>query len=303
MNNTGKYLERLVSQVEKYFLPVNFNVKTNEKVFNDDGVQIAEFDIEIKGNLGTTEINWLIECRDRPSQGAAPGSWIEQLVGRRLRFNFNKVTAVSSTGFAEGVKEYAEKEGIELRTVKEISINDIRSWCGLSEMILWKDSGGLSHADIKIETTTDERIKNEIKTINDRYPDQRFIWYSKDNKFLRPVDLFQSAMTQNKFVYDNIEIGKPKPINAEITIKEEYPCFIKTKYGDVKLENIFCIGYIIRNEERRPVEKIVEYSNDGKEKISQLVTMSFSVEDNQFELNAHKMKADGKTLITLSKIK
>jgi len=244
MNNTGKFLERLVSQVEKYFLPDKFDIKTNERVFNDDGIQIAEFDIEIRGQLGTTEINWLIECRDRPSQGAAPGSWIEQLVGRRSRFNFNKVTAVSTTGFAEGVKKFAEKEGIELRTVKEISINDIKNWCGLSEMIIWKDSVGLDYASIKIETTTDERIKNEIKLLNKEYPDQRFILYGKDNKYYRPVDLFQTAMTANKFVYDNIEIGKRKPINAELTIPKENPYFIRTKYGDVRLEkNILCWIY------------------------------------------------------------
>lgn len=303
MNNTGKYLESLVSQVEKYFLPDNFDIKTNEKIYNDEGIQIAEFDIEIKGILGTTEINWLIECRDRPSQGAAPVSWIEQLVGRKSRFNFNKVTAVSSTGFAPGAKDFAEKEGIELRTVKEISINDIRSWCGLSEMVVLKDGGGVYHADIKIETTSDERIRNEIKKINENYPDQRFIWCSKDNKFIRPVDLFQTAVTQNKSVYDDVEIGKPKPINADIIITDEYPCFIKTKYGDVKLEKIFCVGYVIRNEEIRPVEKITEYSSDGKAYISQSASMSFSVDEKEFEISATKMKSDGKTIISLRKIK
>lgn len=36
-------------------------------------------------------------------------SWIEQLVGRRARFGFNKVTAVSITGFATGAAEFASK--------------------------------------------------------------------------------------------------------------------------------------------------------------------------------------------------
>jgi hypothetical protein len=69
MSNTGKQLESLVEQIEKLLLPDNFTIKTNEKILNDEGVQIAEFDIEIEGRLGSTYIKWLIECRDRPSSG------------------------------------------------------------------------------------------------------------------------------------------------------------------------------------------------------------------------------------------
>ena len=120
MSNTGKQLESLVKEIEKYLLPDTFKISSNDRIFNDDGVQIAEFDIRISGKVGSTNFNWLIECRDRPSNGAAPGSWIEQLVGRRDRFNFDKVTAVSTTGFAEEAIKYAKSKGIELRTVSEI---------------------------------------------------------------------------------------------------------------------------------------------------------------------------------------
>src|ERR671918_3202396 len=100
MTNTGKSLEKLVKQIEELLLPKGFYIRSNERVYNDEGIQIAEFDIEITGMLGSTPIKWLIECRDRPAQGPAPGSWIEQLVGRRARFRIDKVTAVSTTGFS-----------------------------------------------------------------------------------------------------------------------------------------------------------------------------------------------------------
>jgi hypothetical protein len=80
VSNDGKQLENLVALIEKLLLPKGFEVKPNTRVYNEDGVQIAEFDIEIRGKLGSTEIAWLIECRDRPGQGPAPGGWIEQLV-------------------------------------------------------------------------------------------------------------------------------------------------------------------------------------------------------------------------------
>src|SRR6266550_564747 len=121
MGSDGKQLEGLVSFVEKTLLPQGFEVKTNERIYNDEGIQIAEFDIEIHGKVGSTTIAWLIECRDRPGQGPAPGSWIEQLVGRRIRFGFNKVTAVSTTGFAVGAVQFARSQGIELREVTALN--------------------------------------------------------------------------------------------------------------------------------------------------------------------------------------
>lgn len=128
MKSDGKQLEGLVSFVETTLLPQGFDVKTNERIYNDEGIQVAEFDIEIRGKVGSTSIAWLIECRDRPGQGPAPGSWIEQLVGRRIRFGFNKVTAVSTTGFAQGAIEFAQEQGIELREVKSLVAEEFADW-------------------------------------------------------------------------------------------------------------------------------------------------------------------------------
>jgi hypothetical protein len=120
MRNTGKDLEKLVHEMEALFLGAGFTVTPRVLVYDDDGMQVAEFDILIAGTLDDAPIEWLIECRDRPSNGPAPMAWIEQLVGRKLRFNFDKVIAVSTTGFAKGVAREAERLGIALRTVKTI---------------------------------------------------------------------------------------------------------------------------------------------------------------------------------------
>ena len=69
----GKQLEALVAFVEKALLPEGFEVRANERVYNDEGAQIAELDVEIRGRIGSTNISWLIECRDRPGDGPAPG--------------------------------------------------------------------------------------------------------------------------------------------------------------------------------------------------------------------------------------
>jgi hypothetical protein len=61
MANDGRQLESLVAFVEKALLPQGFEVKTNERVYNDEGAQIAELDVEVRGKVGSTTIAWLIE--------------------------------------------------------------------------------------------------------------------------------------------------------------------------------------------------------------------------------------------------
>lgn len=136
MPKTGKSLEDLVATVEELLVPAGFAVERGEKRYFDSGQQEAEFDVVVRGKVGSGEIVWLIECRDRPSHGAAPGSWVEQLDGRRRRFGFNKVSAVSTTGFAESAIDAAKKLDIDLRTVQELDAEEVKSWLQTAEFRL-----------------------------------------------------------------------------------------------------------------------------------------------------------------------
>ena len=114
--NKGKDLENIVRKFEEVLLGEGYTVESNEKII-EDGVQIAEFDIIIKGKIGTAQVKHLIECRDRPSAGPQPRNWIQTLMGRKTDFGFNGVTAVSSTGFTKGAIALAKEQGIGLRKV------------------------------------------------------------------------------------------------------------------------------------------------------------------------------------------
>jgi len=130
--NDGTSLEQLVALIEGQLSPAGFKVEVRKPVFDDQGVQVAEFDIAISGSVGTSELSWLIECRDRPSDGAAPGEWIEQLVGRRSRFRFDKVMAVSSTGFSPGAVDAAKSFGIDLRHMQSLTDEEVADWLPLN---------------------------------------------------------------------------------------------------------------------------------------------------------------------------
>ena len=110
----------------------------------------------------TTEVRWLIECRDRPTEGPAPSSWIEQLVGRRGRFGFNKVTAVSTTGFAKGASDFAKREGIETRQVKALTPEDFADWLVMRSIIQVEQSGRLEHATFVIDENESPNVRKRF---------------------------------------------------------------------------------------------------------------------------------------------
>lgn len=99
---SGNQLEMLVERIEKALLPAGFTVTRRERVFDEETrKQIAEFDVVISGKLGSSSLRWLIQCRDRPSAGRIGAPWLYELVGYRNRFQFDKVFAVSTTGFTD----------------------------------------------------------------------------------------------------------------------------------------------------------------------------------------------------------
>jgi hypothetical protein len=122
--STGK----LGAIVEKALSHESVVVKCNPKEYADNGVQLAEFDVVVEGRIGSSDVRILLECRDRPSDGAAPGAWIDQMVGRRSTYNFSRVVAVSTTGFSPGAVLSAERNNIELRVIEKTDAESIRSW-------------------------------------------------------------------------------------------------------------------------------------------------------------------------------
>ncbi len=155
-------------------------MKTNERVYDDSGVQIAELDVEVRGKVGSTSIAWLIECRDRPGDGPAPGSWIEQLVGRRTRFGFNKVTAVSTTGFAIGAIEFARSQGIELREVKTLIVDEFKDWLAIRYVHNVETRTVLQGASILVdESESDESTRALLDAMADTPATATFLKPSK----------------------------------------------------------------------------------------------------------------------------
>lgn len=305
MSSDGKQLESLVAFVEQKLLPPGFEVKSNERVFNDEGVQVAEFDIEIRGKVGTTTITWLIECRDRPGHGAAPGSWIEQLVGRRTRFGFNKVTAVSTTGFAAGATKFAEEQGIELREVRNLSPEAFADWLHISAMRQIRRVTDLKHATLIVHPDeSDEARDAALQTIAGADGNAKLLISSSTSERANLTQAFFGAVQSLQDAFDGVVEGKPMTIRLVSQYLENDHYLLETQVGPVRIQQIDFIGELRIEESEVPVIRTSEYRHaETGEVISQLAAFApQSILDLTLSLEMHRMADTGQTHIIMRKV-
>jgi hypothetical protein len=303
MANAGKQLEKLVREIEQILLPKGLKVLVNERVYNDEGVQIAEFDIEIKGKVGSTRINWLIECRDRPACGPAPGSWVEQLVGRRDRFNFDKVTAVSTTGFAQPAIDYARDKNIELRSVETLTIEHLKDWLLTSNLRVFNRRGKLLHADIHAEEHLTPELEQAIHSmISNADSNSRMLVSKKDGQALSVNEAWRRVLNHMPQLFNGIEPDKNplfRTIGAHY-INEDDRFELQTSVGSADVFEIVFKGELSVITLNVPVSKITQYrSIDDKTPISQSLQFNFDVDDQPVELTIHKLDHDDGMLLAM----
>lgn len=308
MTRDGKQLEGLVAYVEKALLPQGFDVKTNQRKFNDEGIQIAEFDIEIRGKVGSTNIAWLIECRDRPGSGAAPGSWIEQLVGRRTRFQFNKVTAVSTTGFAIGAAEFAKAQGIELREVKSLAADQFSEWMVIRHIHRIERQTFVNSTLFLIDSREPEDRRCALReVISSISPDTAFLKSTSSKEYFASKDVFANAVAQQETLFDDVE---PNEAGKQVKLHVKYPddadhFTIETRLDEVRIRAIVFEGELFVKEIFVPLENTAEYAcTDTGETISQVASFApQQINGMSFSFEMHKLAETGETHITMRCVK
>jgi hypothetical protein len=303
VSSDGKRLEAMVAFVERQFLPQGCVVKTNRREYNENGVQIAEFDIEVRGKFGTTDIAWLIECRDRPSEGPAPGSWIEQLFGRKDRFGFNKVTAVSTTGFAAGALGYARQKGIEAREVRSLAPEHFADWLGLRTFHLSQQILHLDHAAILVaEAEHSERRKALAEVITGKRSDDPVLRSTEDGKLVSPSQAFVVAVASKPSLwYDVMPNGPAKAVKLTVRYSNEDSHFVvETTVGPVRIAEILFLGKLSIKQVQVPLAETNEYGIvESSEPIAQSASFLFSAVGKNLSLDMHKLMESGETHVGL----
>jgi hypothetical protein len=307
MKDSGKGLERLVQEIEKKLLPEGFKVSVNERLF-DAGVQIAEFDILITGNLGSTSIKWLIECRDRPSEGPAPGEWIEQLVGRRGRFKLDKVTAVSTTGFAKKAREYAKDEGIECRSVDSLAPESIAHWFLPTHLDVIEHRGNLLHASLVVDKQTTENVAKLLKAKLANFSAQMpiakapILVHTETGQELTINDAWSSILAQNKQLFEGLEPnGKTKPLTLQVNYTNPQSHYqIMTDEGPAHVIQITFRAELSIVHSEVAASEITQYSQAlEKQAIAQSIRFAMEVGEQAIDLTFHNLGDEDKTFVVM----
>ncbi len=302
----GKQLEELVAFVERILLPQGFEVTTNGRVFNDDGVQIAEFDVEIRGKMGSTAIAWLIECRDRPGTGPAPGAWIEQLVGRRDRFGFNKVTAVSTTGFAAGALEYAKRAGIELREVKAVTPEEFRWIVGSAKMFFIRRVAELFSAQLHIHESEGEDRRDALsRTVNEMANGTPFLKSITTGVAVSAPDAFLGAVQKVGNLFDGLEENGPgRKVHLHANYPDDDHFVVDTHLGPIRIRAIDFRGELRIEGSDVPLITTKRYEHaSGEGVISEVAAFPpLDMPSGRFSLEFHRMGEDGETHVLLRRV-
>jgi hypothetical protein len=126
MAKAGEDFEKLVTRVEAVLAPDGAEVKHNQYLPDSITGQQRQVDATIRFTAGPLPVLITIESRDRTSTEDV--TWIEQLATKRHDIGAFKTIAVSSTGFSKPAIAKAKVYGIEIRTVAEITDDDIKGW-------------------------------------------------------------------------------------------------------------------------------------------------------------------------------
>jgi len=303
----GKWLEHLASVIEKQLLPEHFTVSANEKVFDEQsGIQIAEFDIVVSGRLGSTAHRWLFECRDRPSKGSAPGSWIEQLVGRRELFRFDRVIAVSTTGFSDGAKALAKRGNVELHSVDALTVESVADWFKISTLETYSCYLDCEHvtflfADIDEEACSEVRQILQSQVFNTVQKVSMAIHPRTGNPLDVRAEFFRLVQQKPQSLAGLKADGEPKPVKCILKYPDPSERYqFPTPAGMSSIAEIQIEGALAIRKSEVPISRITEYYNalEG-DPIAQSVQFETQVGERSVSLHFHNLGEADKSFVSL----
>ena len=296
MARQGREFEELVARIEKLLIPAGAEIKSPDFIKHKVTGKPREFDVSIRSKVGSASILIVLECRKRG--GNQDIMWIDGLVTKGRDVGAAKIIAVSSGGFSKHAIEVAKLHGIDIRTIKEISDDEISDWPNILKFDTLQincKSGPLIVAmynDQKYENILLDQVDGENYQqlglnaevlIRDADSSRWSISkicseLSKSNapaKILKPGEEQQLIVPPNSsgiFASDPVAVfllqGVPfdgNPVSKKLTFRfPKWQFSVKTNYGNCNVYELTIDLTISCSKTGALPTKIVEYSSDKK---------------------------------------
>jgi hypothetical protein len=224
------------------------------------------------------------------------------LVGRRDHFGFNKVTAVSTTGFAVGALEYAKRAGIELREVKSVTPEEFR-WIVCKEITLVRQAAELSSAQLMIDESEVQDRRDALNRVVAAALNETPILKSiKTGAVVSAPVAFLGAVEREGNLFDGLEENGP---GRRVHLYAIYPdadhYVVDTDLGPIRIRAIDFQGELRIERSGMPLSMTNRYEHisDGSV-ISQVAAFTpIDLQGAHYSLELHRMGEDGEIHILI----
>ena len=148
----------MVARIEADAGPRGMTVTSPDRIRCKTTARLREVDASIRSQTGTVEMLVTIECRRRAD--IQDVTWIEQLVTKKHAIGADHTIAVSASGFSKNAHKVAAENGISLRKISEVGIEDINSLLRLDFVLFWHKACAISRAGIRKFRSLDWKMPN-----------------------------------------------------------------------------------------------------------------------------------------------
>ncbi len=150
--------ERLVARIEADAGPRGITVTSPDRIRCKTTGRLREVDASIRSQTGTVEMLITIECRRRGT--VQDVTWIEQLVTKKHAIGADHTIAVSASGFSKNAQKVATDNGISLRKISDVGIEDFNSLLQLDFVVFWHKACAISRVGIRKFRSLDWKMPN-----------------------------------------------------------------------------------------------------------------------------------------------
>lgn len=286
MSRKGRELERLVSILEKGLASEDIVIKSPDYIIDTVTNDKREVDISIRQNIGTTEILTIVECRDRIATEDV--TWIEQLVTKVKDIEASRVIAASSSRFSKGAKSKAQHYGIELRTIDEISNENLDNWvipCSLITI-------AMHHNIIGMTLISDNPLFEETNipfSPNTKY-------FKHSNGLLYSSNDFFNMIPDISSYFPSVDaIEQKKTETFRFDLRDKNIQFaVNTNW--IKIDGIELIVELWNDVQDIPSTKMLTYSNE-KERLVGVSKTPVTICEREFNLVTHTHQTENGQIV------